>query len=92
MKVIADNLVQEDLLKYESTLFSEIESNYISFVLDDKKYGNGLKIRNRYAHARMARASEEENFKNYLELIQILIFYVIRINDELEYFWRNILN
>ena len=36
--------------------------------------------------------SEEEHQKNYLELLQIVIFYVIRINDELEFYKSKLAN
>lgn len=82
----ADQLVYKGFCEYTGKLFSEIEINYLSYILDDKKYGNGLKIRNKFAHGKFSYLKAEQHLQNYLELLQILIFYVIRINDELEYF------
>ena len=81
-----EQLVKKGLCEYSSKLFSEAEINYLSYILDDKKYGNGLKIRNKFAHGKFSYLKEEQHEKNYLELLQILVFYVIRINDELEFF------
>ena len=81
-----EQLVKKGLCEYSSMLFSEAEINYLSYVLDDKKYGNGLKIRNKFAHGKFSYLKEEQHEKNYLELLQILVFYVIRINDELDFF------
>ncbi|MFL4358881.1 hypothetical protein [Streptococcus uberis] len=81
-----EQLVKKGICTYSNKLFSEAESNYLSYILDDKKYGNGLKIRNKFAHGKFSYLTEEQHMKNYLELLQILVFYVIRINDELEYF------
>ena len=83
---IAEDLCNKGYCGYSDNLFSEHESNYLSYILDDKKYGNGLKIRNKFSHGKFGYKKEEEHLQNYLELLQIVIFYVMRINDELEYY------
>lgn len=83
---IAEDLCNKGYCEYSDNLFSEQESNYLSYILDDKKYGNGLKIRNKFSHGKFGYKREEEHLQNYLELLQIVIFYVMRINDELEYY------
>ena len=83
---IAEDLCKKRYCEYSDNLFSEYESNYLSYILDDKKYGNGLKIRNKFSHGKFGYKREEEHLQNYLELLQIVIFYVIRINDELEFY------
>lgn len=83
---IAEDLCKKGYCEYSDNLFSEHESNYLSYILDDKKYGNGLKIRNKFSHGKFGYKKEEEHLQNYLELLQIVIFYVMRINDELEYY------
>ena len=83
---IAEDLCKKGYCEYSDNLFSEYESNYLSYILDDKKYGNGLKIRNKFSHGKFGYKREEEHLQNYLELLQIVIFYVIRINDELEFY------
>ena len=83
---IAEDLCKKGYCEYSDNLFSEYESNYLSYILYDKKYGNGLKIRNKFSHGKFGYKREEEHLQNYLELLQIVIFYVIRINDELEFY------
>lgn len=83
---IAEELYKKGYCEYSNTLFSEFEINYLSYILDDKKYGNGLKIRNKFTHGKFTYKNEEEHRKNYLELLQIVVFYAMRINDELEYY------
>lgn len=85
---IAEDLCKKGYCEYSDKLFSEHETNYLSYILDDKKYGNGLKIRNKFVHGKFAYKSEKEHIQNYLELLQIVIFYVMRLNDELEYYTR----
>lgn len=89
---IAEDLCKKGYCEYSDKLFSEYESNYLSYILDDKKYGNGLKIRNKFSHGKFSYKSEEEHQKNYLELLQIVIFYVMRINDELEFYKSKLAN
>ncbi|MQQ30682.1 hypothetical protein, partial [Streptococcus mitis] len=79
---IAEDLCKKGYCEYSDNLFSEYESNYLSYILDDKKYGNGLKIRNKFSHGKFGYKKEEEHLQNYLELLQIVIFYMMRINDE----------
>ncbi len=83
---VAQNLVEKNFCEYTNKVFSEAEINYLSYILDDKKYGNGPKIRNKFTHGKFSYLNEEQQLENYLELLQIAIFYVIRINDELEYY------
>ena len=83
---IAEDLCKKGYCEYSDNLLSEYESNYLSYILDDKKYGNGLKIRNKFSHGKFGYKKEEEHLQNYLELLQIVIFYVMRINDELEFY------
>ena len=89
---IAEDLCKKGYCEYSDNLFSEYESNYLSYILDDKKYGNGLKIQNKFSHGKFSYKSEEEHQKNYLELLQIVIFYVMRINDELEFYKSKLAN
>ena len=89
---IAEDLCKKGYCEYSGNLFSEYESNYLSYILDDKKYGNGLKIRNKFSHGKFGYKKEEEHLQNYLELLQIVIFYVMRINDELEFYKTKLAN
>lgn len=89
---IAEDLYKKGYCEYSDNLFSEYESNYLSYILDDKKYGNGLKIRNKFSHGKFSYKGEEEHQKYYLELLQIVIFYVMRINDELEFYKSKLAN
>lgn len=89
---IVENLCERDYCEYSNKLFSDLEASYLSYILDDKKYGNGLRIRNKFSHGKYSYKSEEEHQKNYLELLQIVVFYVIRINDELEFYKSKLAN
>lgn len=65
---IAEDLCEKGYCEYSDNLFSEYESNYLSYILDDKKYGNGLKIRNKFSHGKFSYKSEEEHQKKLLRV------------------------
>lgn len=82
---LVDDEVEKGNLRYGNTLFSEQESDYISYIMDDQTYSNTLAIRNKITHGSFAKKSSKEHKDYYLELLMILMLYTIRINDELEY-------
>lgn len=85
----SQNLINKNFCETTDSLFSKSEINYFSYILDDKQYGNSLKIRNRFSHGKYAFSNNDDIFNGYLELLQILILYTIRINDEFEYYLKN---
>lgn len=82
---LLDREVKKGNLEYGGTLFSKQESDYISFIMDNKKFNNALAIRNKITHGSFAKKSSKEHKEYYLELLMILMMYTIRINDELEH-------
>ena len=79
------NEVKMGNLRYGDTLFSEQESDYISYIMDNKKFNNALAIRNKITHGSFAKKSAKEHKDYYLELLIILMLYTVRINEELDY-------
>lgn len=78
-----NELVKSGVLQFEDYLLSKEEGEYFDYCLNDK-FPNSLFIRNSYAHARTsASGDDEEHFQNYLLGVQLMIFLVIKINDEL---------
>ncbi|PKE60862.1 hypothetical protein [Macrococcoides caseolyticum] len=82
---IIEKDISEGKLVYGTTLFSEQESDYISYIIDNKKYNNGLEIRNKITHGNFSKKSSEEHKYYYLELLMILLLYTYRINSELDF-------
>ena len=77
--------VEKGNLRYGNTLFSEQESDYISYVMDDKKFSNTLAIRNKYTHGSFSKRSAHEHKGHYMELMLIMLLYTVKINGELDY-------
>ena len=78
----ADLLVSVGDLRYESTLFSKPEQDYLNYILNKSEYSNGLDLRNRYSHDTYA-MDEKTQYQDYLELQKIMVLIIIKINEEL---------
>ena len=78
---IFKQLVDADELLIEGTLFSRPEQEYLDFMLNVQKFGNGPEIRNKYAHGTNSLDPKiQEN--DYFELLKIMVIIIIKINEE----------
>ncbi|WP_206856349.1 hypothetical protein [Candidatus Enterococcus mangumiae] len=69
--------------KQYSTFFSNDETNYLNFTLNNKEYADSLGIRNAYLHGAGKSFSEEEHKNNYLMLVKIFLIVISKIDEEL---------
>lgn len=78
-------MIEDKKLRSENTLFSIPEQNYLNYYLNNSMYGNSLGLRNKYAHGTQSQTEKNSSihYTNYLNFLKILIFIVIKINDEL---------
>lgn len=82
-RAASDRLVALGLLNWEAKLLTKEESEYFSYCLNNK-FRNGLALRNIILHGGMRIAqSEQEQFLSYFLALNLLIFLVIKINDDL---------
>ena len=77
-----DEMVQSNLLKYESTLFSRYELNYFNYYLNKKEFTNGLDLRNKYLHG-SNKTSEKQHEHEYRILLKLIILAILKITDDL---------
>lgn len=71
-------------IRFSSTLFSEPEQDYLSYVLTQSKFSNGLDLRNRYIHGNYP-SDTKQHENDYFEFLKTLVFIVIKINQEFCY-------
>lgn len=87
-----NQIIQEGVdsgkLRYEGLLFSKEDMNYISYILDDQKYNDSLKIRNKLTHGSYAKKKDKEYKTFYLNLLGIVLLYTYRIDEELDWYSR----
>lgn len=74
-----DELISDDFLRFENTLFAKPEVDFLNYVLNDSKFDNSLSLRNKYLHGSVI----EDNKWDYFYALIILVAYVIKINEEL---------
>lgn len=74
-------LVATGDMRYENTLFSKPEQDYLNYVLNKSEFSNGLDLRNKYSHDTCP-LDEKTQSQDYLELQKIMVLIIIKINEE----------
>lgn len=81
LKSQVEEMVSVGDIRYENTLFSKPEQDYLNYVLNKSEFSNGLDLRNRYSHDTCS-LDEKTQSQDYLELLKIMVFIIIKINEE----------
>ena len=68
-------------IRFENTLFSKPEQDYLNYVLNKSEFSNGLDLRNRYSHDTNS-LDEKTQSQDYFELLKIMVLIIIKINEE----------
>ena len=68
-------------LKFENSLFTIPEQQYLNFILNRAEFGNGLDLRNKYVHGTYSLNINRQE-SDYIELLKIMILIIIKINEE----------
>lgn len=76
-----ETLVADGDLRYENTLFSKPEQDYLNYILNKSEFSDGLDLRNRYSHDTCS-LDEKQQYQDYLELLKIMVLIIIKINEE----------
>ena len=76
-------LLDENLIREESSLFSNLEVNYLNYLLNSSEFIDGFDLRNKYAHGiQQVITDENVHYNNYLIFLRILVLFAIKINDD----------
>lgn len=75
------DLVKQNKIKCEGTLFSEPEKKYLNFFLNDRYYDNGYALRNKYMHGSNTQ-NDKDHKSDYFRTLKILSMTIIKINEE----------
>lgn len=79
-------IIEEEKIKFDGSLFSKDEVDYLNYILNDRSFDNGLSLRNKYLHGSYYAENEKENEIDYFKLLKIYALIIIKINEE---FCRN---
>lgn len=82
IRIVIDEMEKRGIVKFESTLLSRNEQDYLDYHLNKSKFTNGFDLRNSYLHG--TNAYEENQHKaDYYKIMKLLIIIVLKINDDL---------
>ena len=80
-KEIIKNMIEENELIEQSSLFSKQEVNYINYILNKSEFSNGCDLRNKYSHGTYP-ADKNEQERDYFILLKIMVLIILKINEE----------
>lgn len=78
---IIDEMVKQDILYFETTLFNKSECDYFNYYLNKKEFTNGLDLRNNFMHGTNT-DSEDQLKKLYYIILRIIILAILKIDDD----------
>ena len=70
-------------LRYQNSLFSIPEQNYLNYMLNKSEYSNGKDLRNKYNHSTYSLDKNQQEY-DYNELLKIMAIIIIKINEEFD--------
>jgi len=80
-KKVLNSLINDKKIIIENKLFSKPEQNYLNYVLNNRKYDNGLSIRNRYLHGSNTNDVSDHK-QDYYTILKVFVLIIIKINEE----------
>lgn len=81
----AQQMENEKIIFFESTLFSKPEQAYFNYFLNKSEFTNGLDLRNSYLHGTQANPEEIQRHEYaYFTYLKLLFLAFLKIEDDLE--------
>ena len=90
---MVDYLLERGILRFESSLFSKPETDYLNYIFNKSEFSNGLDIRNKYIHGTQSMDVKTQE-EDYFTILRMIILCILKINDEfcLEYELKKVEN
>lgn len=80
----AKQMASEDIITFESSLFSKPEQSYFNYFLNKSEFTNGLDLRNSYLHGTQATPDETQKHEYaYFTYLKLLFLVMLKIEDDL---------
>ncbi len=76
-----DSLILSKKFTIENTLFSRPEQDYLDYVLNDRRFDNGLQLRNKYIHG-SNQLDVNEHTHDYYHILKLLVLTVLKMYEE----------
>ena len=76
---------KENIVLFESSLFSKPEQSYFNYFLNKSEFTNGLDLRNSYLHGTQANPEEIEKHEYaYFTYLKLVVLTMLKIDDDLQ--------
>ncbi len=83
-QVEARQMQTQNLIFFESSLFSKQEQSYFNYYLNKSEFTNGLDLRNSYLHGTQANPEDLQHHENvYFIYLKLLVLLFLKIEDDL---------
>lgn len=83
-QVVAKQMELENIILFDSSLFSKPEQAYYNYFLDKSEFTNGLDLRNSYLHGTQANPDETQKHEYaYFTYLKLLFLAMLKIEDDL---------
>ena len=80
----AKQMESENIIFFESSLFSKPEQSYFNYFLNKSEFTNGLDLRNSYLHGTQATPEETQKHEYaYFTYLKLLFLIMLKIEDDL---------
>ena len=80
----ADRMANDNVIHFESSLFSKPEQAYFNYFLNKKEFTNGLDLRNSYLHGTQANPEETEKHEYaYFKYLKLIFLALLKMDDDL---------
>ncbi len=77
-------MADENIVNFESSLFSKTEQAYFNYFLNKKEFTNGLDLRNSYLHGTQATSEEVEKHQYaYFVYLKLIFLALLKMDDDL---------
>lgn len=77
-------MASENIVYFNSSLFSKPEQAYFNYFLNKSEFTNGLDLRNSYLHGTQATPDEIHKHENaYFTYLKLLVLVILKIDDDL---------
>ena len=78
-----DSMIAKEWLITKNSLLTKEESSLFNYYLNQKDFGNGLDLRNKYLPGSQGSGDDEtEHYRTYIIAIELLMLLVLKINND----------
>lgn len=77
-----ERMAAENIIYFESSLFSKPEQSYFNYYLNKKEFTNGLDLRNSYIHGTQTQDVKEHE-SDYFSYLKLIFLTLLKMEDDL---------